>query len=29
MDVQALAPGIYHVVVSDGKNRTDIKRFKK
>ena len=29
MDVQALAPGIYHVMFSDGKNRTDIKRFKK
>ena len=28
MDVRALAPGLYHVAVSDGK-RTDIKRFKK
>ena len=28
MDVRTLAPGLYHVAVSDGK-RTDVKRFKK
>ena len=29
MDLKSLPHGVYHVVVSDGKNRTDIKRFKK
>jgi hypothetical protein len=28
LDVQSLAPGMYHVVVRN-KNRTDIRRFKK
>ena len=28
MDVKPLAPGLYHVVVSDGK-QVDVKRFKK
>jgi hypothetical protein len=28
IDVRSLAPGMYHVAVSDGK-RVDVKRFKK